>query len=150
VWKRFCICEKIDYHHESVLNLRNICRGSLTQWSVSWSRSVVPKYGSKLNKGGEGSQMGSRCDPKRGCVFSKLPGLTVFVCSIGTWEKNRLLTLKTNFATSCQKSLLFSHVVWGLGREVFTKLRFGSRSKKFGNRWSSHSSVSGWSLFQIH
>jgi len=25
--------------------------------------------------------------------------------------------------------------VWGLGREMFTKLRFQSRSKKFWNRW---------------
>jgi len=38
-------------------------------------------------------------------------------------------------------------VVWSLGREMLTKLRFGLHSKKFGNRWSSHSGVSGWSLF---
>jgi len=54
-----------------------------------------------------------------------------------------MLTLKTNLATYCQKSAtqsVFFHklfkvwvVVWG----VFTKLRFGQRSKKFGNRWSS-------------
>jgi len=48
-----------------------------------------------------------------------------------------LLTLKTNLATCCQKSstqsVFFSYVVWGLGHEVFTKLGFGSCSRKFGN-----------------
>jgi len=48
-----------------------------------------------------------------------------------------LLTLKTNLAACCQKPstqpVFFSYVVWGLGPEVCTKLRFGSRSKKFGN-----------------
>jgi len=60
-----------------------------------------------------------------------------------------MLTLKTNFATYCQKypiglQSLFFHtlfkdwaVVWG----VFTKLRFGERSNKFGNRCSSHFNV---------
>jgi len=66
-----------------------------------------------------------------------------------------MLALKTNLATYCQKSpiglqSLFFHtsfkdwvVVWG----VFTKLRFGGRSQKFGNRCSSHFSESVWSFF---
>jgi len=55
-----------------------------------------------------------------------------------------MLTLKTSLATYCQNhryDRYFFHnmfeawvVVWG----VFTKLRFGWGSKKFGNRWSSH------------
>jgi len=39
-----------------------------------------------------------------------------------------------------QTTFIFSYAVWGLGREVFTKLRFGSCSKKFG-RWSCRSSI---------
>ena len=52
------------------------------------------------------------------------------------------MTLKTNLATHRQKSSVNSvfyftlkYAIWDLGREMFTKLRFGSRSKKFGNRW---------------
>ena len=49
-----------------------------------------------------------RGDPNLVCwltVFSTLP-LFVCVClySVGTWEKSRLLTLKTNLATWCQNS----------------------------------------------
>jgi len=58
-------------------------------------------------------------------------------------RKSRLLTLKTNFTTYCQKNLPYNHffsclthAVRGLDREMFTKLRFGSRSM-FGNRWST-------------
>jgi len=40
--------------------------------------------------------------------------------------------VKTNVATYGQRS---SNAFSGLGREVFTKLRFESRSKKFGNHW---------------
>jgi len=39
------------------------------------------------------------------------------------------------------QSLFISHVVFGLGREVFTKHRFESSSKKCGNLWSSLSSI---------
>jgi len=108
------------------------------------------------NNSGEVSKNGPcRGDPNRSCVFSTLP-LLVFVYSISTyWEKSGMLTLKTNLSTYCQKSpirlqSLFFHmlfkdwvVVWG----VFSKLRFGERSKKFGNRCSSHFSVSGWNFF---
>jgi len=55
--------------------------------------------GRNLNKGGEGSKNGShRGDPKiqTGVVYiQRYHCLSVSVCSVHTWEKSTLLTLKT-------------------------------------------------------
>jgi len=56
--------------------------------------------------------------------------LCLSVCSVGTWEQSRLLLLKTNLVARCSPNT-------DLGR-----------AQTFGNRWSSHSSVSGWSLLK--
>ena len=154
------------------------------------------------NKGREGSKMG-RPEAIQTWVVYIQRYHCLSVCRVGASGKSRLLTLKTNLPTCCQKSSIqsssiatgalvglsppnwnikhckstdfyqifkcqalctnvkppfwrvsgdssdtintFSYVVWDLGREVFTKLRFGSPSKKCGRRWFSHFSVSGWS-----
>jgi len=64
-----------------------------------------------------------------------------------------MLTLETNLETYCQNhryNHYFFHKLfeaWVVVSGVFTKLRFRSRSKKFGNRSFSHYSMSGWSFF---
>jgi len=88
-------------------------------------------------KSREGSKIGRAEAIQTGVInFQLYHCLSVSVCSRDAWERSRLLTLKTNLATCCQKSstlpAVFSYDVWGLGRQGFIKLRFGSRSKKFG------------------
>ena len=151
VWKRLYICENeatIEFYHGSAIcnKLRNrpTCRRSLTQRLVSWSSPVVSKVRIKTQGRVKGQRIGRAEAIQTGVInFQLYHCLSVSVCSIDTWEKSRLLTLKTNLATCCQKSstlpVFFSYVGWGLGRQVFTELRFGVCSKKF-------SSVSGWSL----
>jgi len=145
VWKRLCICEKeatIDFYHGSAIcnKLRNrpTCRRSLTQRLFSWSSPVVSKVWIKTKERVDKGQKIGRAEAiQTGVIhFQLYHCFSVSVCSVDTWEKSRLLTLKTNLATCCQKSstltVFFSYVGWGLGRQVFTKLRFGSCSKKFG------------------
>jgi len=59
--------------------------------------------------------------------------LSLSIFSVGTWEKSGLLTLKmtlTTYSTAkAFQSLFSSYVFWGLGREVFTKHRFGRAQK---------------------
>ena len=56
--------------------------------------------------------------------------LSVSVCSVGRRERSRLLTWKTSLTTYCQNNqydpyyFMLTYVIWGWGREVFTKLRF--------------------------
>ena len=117
---------------------RPTCRCSSTQRLVSWSSPVVPKVWIKTQRRVEkGQKMGLTEAIQTGVIkFQLYHCLSASVCSADTWEKSRLLTLKTSLATCCQKSpmlpVFFSYVVWCLGRQVFTKLGFGSRSKKFG------------------
>jgi len=144
VWKRLRICENettIDYHGSAICNkLRNrpTCCRSLTQPLISWSSPVVSKVWIKTQGRVEKGQKIGRAEAIQTEVINFQPYhcLSVSACSRDSWEKSRLLTLKTNLATCCQKSstlpVVFSYDVWGLGRQVFTKLRFGSRSKKFG------------------
>ena len=145
VWKRLRYCENaatIDFYHGSAIcnKLRNRppCRRSLTQRLVSWSRPEVSKVWIKTQgKVEKGQKIGRATAIQTGVTNFQLHHyLSVSVCSRDTWEKSRLLTLKTNLATCCQKSstlpMLFSYVVWGLNHQVFTKLKFGSHSKKFG------------------
>jgi len=74
------------------------------------------------------------------CNFSSV-SVSVLQCSVRTWERSRMLTLKTNLATSCkhhsynQNFVMLTYAVWGLGRKMFTKIRFQSSSKKFWSRW---------------
>ena len=105
VWKWLWICENeatINYHHGSAAKFRNTCRRSLTQRLVRWSSPVVPKVrvetrtrvakGQKLGRA-QVIQTGVVCFQRHHCLS---------VCSLDTWEKSRLLTLRTNLATYCQ------------------------------------------------
>jgi len=102
-WLWFCENEAtINYHHDSAAKLRNTCRRSLTQRLVSWSRPVASKVfvdtRTRVAKGhkmglAEVIQTGAACFQRYHCLS---------VCSLGTWEKSRLLTLTTNLATYCQ------------------------------------------------
>jgi len=130
----------MDYYHGSAQKLRNrpTCRSIL---HTTVGKLIWPCGSQSMDqnpKGGEGSKNGScRGDPNRSCRCWTLPLLVCFfvsVCSIDIWEKSGLLTLKTNIAT-CRKSsaqVFFTRCL-RLGLGLFTKLRFGSRSKKFGN-----------------
>jgi len=55
------------------------------------------------------------------------------VGSVGTWNKRRFQTLKTNLATYCHKSSMqpsfFSYAVCGFGREMFTNSDLGRAEK---------------------
>jgi len=94
---------------------------------------VVTQTGSskyhKMGRAGPG-------DPKTGRTFSTL-ALLVYVYNGDICEKSIFLKLKGNSVIYCQNSSIqsafFSYAVWDLGREVFTKLWFGSRSKRYGN-----------------
>ena len=61
-----------------------------------------------------------------------MTGCLCLVHFIHIWKISRVLTLKTH-----------SFDVWSLGREMFIKLRFRSRSKKFKNHWSIDTNISG-------
>jgi len=147
VWKRLCICENeaaIDFYHGSAIcnKLRNspTCRRSLTQRLISWSSPVVSKVWIKTQGRVEKGQKIGRAEAiQTGVINIQLYHcLSVSFCSIDTWEKSRLLRLQANLVTCCQKSstlpIFFSYVGWGLGRQVFIKLRFGSLSKTFGKQ----------------
>ena len=136
-WKRLCICENeatIDYYHGSAKKLKvadlspqlNTTVGYLIKPSGSRSMEQNPKKGQKMGRASR------RDDSNRSCRFSTLP---LLVCSVDTWEKSRLLTLKSNLQLAAEIThtiRILLYVVWGLGQEVFTKLRFWSCSKKFG------------------
>jgi len=48
-------------------------------------------------------------------------------------RKEQIADIKNDTATYCT-IIIFSYLVRGLNREVFTKLTFWSRSRKVGNR----------------
>ena len=112
VWKRLRICENeatIDFYHGcAICNKlwnRPTCRRSLTQRLVSWSSPVVSKVRIKTQGRVKGQRIGRAEAIQTGVInFQLYHCLSVSVCSIDTWEKSRLLTLKTNLATCCQKS----------------------------------------------
>jgi len=99
---------------------------------------VVPKVWIKTQSSAEkGQKMGCEEAIQTEVVhFQCYHWLCVSICRGDSWEKSRLLMLKKKFSACCQKSStqsnFISYVVWGLCREVFTKLRFWSRSKTFG------------------
>jgi len=82
--------------------MRNACRRSITQRLVSWSSPVVPKvWVETRTRVAKGQKMGRAEVIQTGVVcFRRYHCLSV--CSLGTWEKSRLLTLRTNLATYCQ------------------------------------------------
>jgi len=75
-----------------------------------------------------------RFDPNLSCIFSMLPLL--FCVCLGTWDKSIPDTESelSNFLPKIIHTiiLIFSDAYWSLNGEVFTKLGFGSRSKKLG------------------
>ena len=89
----------------------------LTQRFVSWSIPVVPRVWIKTQRRVEkGQKMGlARAIQTCDVYFQRYHCLSVSACSVGTWEKSRLLTLQTNLAACCQKSLiqsLFYHTLF--------------------------------------
>ena len=94
--------------------------------------------GCDQNKGGEGQKNRWRQAVQTWVMYLQRYHCLWCVCNIGTWEKSRLLTLKTNLATFCQKhpyNQYFFHFnirCLRLCREMFTKLRFESRVLRSG------------------
>ena len=88
------------------LRNRPTCRRSLTQRLVSLSSPVVPTVWIKTQRRVEKGQKRDRAEAIQTCdvFFQRYHCLSVSACSVGTWEKSRLLTLKTNLATCCRKS----------------------------------------------
>jgi len=84
----------VDYRHSSTLKVRNTCRCSLPQRLVRWCSTVVPKvWVETQTKVAKGQKMGRA---EAGVVyFQRYHCLSVSVCSVHTWQKWRLLTLKT-------------------------------------------------------
>jgi len=111
VWKWLSIYENeatIDYHHGSALKLRNrpACRYSLTQWLVSWSIPVVPKVWVETQirvAQGQNYAAPRRSKPELH-IFKVTTACLCLSGSVGTWEKNSLLTLKMILASYCRKS----------------------------------------------
>ena len=133
-----CVFAKTKPRPRLCKKLRNrpTCRRSLTQRLVNWSTQWFSIWIKTQRRVGRGQKMGRAEAIQPGVTdFQRYHGLSA--CSVDTWEKSRLLRLKTNLETCCQKSstqsVFLSYVVWGLGHEVFTKLRSASCWKKFGN-----------------
>jgi len=107
VLKRLCICQTKS---QSIITMalqwnRPTCHRGLTYRLVGWSSPVAPKVWIKTHIPREGSKNGSRRGDLTGVVdFQRYHCLSASVCSVDTWEKSILLTLKTNLATCCQKS----------------------------------------------
>ena len=137
LWKR----RHKQLSHGSAVKFRNTCRRSLTQRLVSWSSPVVPKvWVETRTRVAKGQKMGRAQVIQTGFVcFQRHHCLSV--CSLDTWEKSRLLTLRTKLATYCQNH---SHNHYFFIRFL---RRVHQTQKNLGNRWSSHSSVRSWSLF---
>jgi len=145
-FKQTCIClthstpsvKKVGYlrkrRHNRLLSPR-LCSKvkkyvppQLTQRLVSLFSQWFPKYVSKPKQGRQTVKKGShRGDPSRSCVFSTQP---LLVCLYRYVRREETADIKNE-----------------LRREVFTKLKFGSGSKKFGSHWYSYSNVNVWSLF---
>jgi len=144
VWKWLWFCENeatINYHHGSAVKFRNTCRRSSTQRLVSWSSLVVPKvWVETRTRVAKGQKMGCAQVIHTGVVFFQRHH-SLSVCSLYTWKKSRLLTLRTYLATYCQNHS-HNHIFF-----IRCLRRVHQTQKNLGNRWSSHSSVSGWSLF---
>jgi len=94
-----CVCENegtTDYHHGSSLKVRNTCRCSLTQRLVRWCSPWFPKYGSKPKQGWRRvNKWATPRRSKRVVYFQRYYCFSVSFCSVRTWEKGRLQTLKT-------------------------------------------------------
>ena len=146
VWQlsqhKMCVCENEaandNYHQGSALKLRNTCCCSLTQRLVRWSCPVVHKAWVETHtRVAKGQKMGRTEAIQTGVVyFQHYHWLTVSVSSVQTWEKSWLLTSKTTLQLTA-KSHSCNHnffVFLRLNREVFIKLRFGSRSKMVRSR----------------
>jgi len=144
VWKWLWFCENeatINYHNGSAVKFRNTCRRSLTHRLVSWSGPVVPKgWVETRTRVAKGQKM-SRAEVIQTGVVCFHSYYCLSVGSLGTWEKSRLLALRTNLATYCQNHSHNHYFVIRCLRRVH------QTQKNLGKRWSSHSRVSGWSLF---
>ena len=110
----------------------NTTVGSLMKPSGSQNMGRNP------NKGGEGSTNGPRRGvPNESCIFNvTTASLCMSVAYIlekraDCWHLKRLSKLLLRIIHTIS---ILSYLVWGLNREVFTKLRFWSRSKMGGNR----------------
>ena len=99
---------------------RPIYRCSSTQRLVSWYSPVVAKVWIKTQRRVEKGQKMDHAEAIQTGVLDFQCYHCLSVCSVDTCEKSRLLTLKTNLATCCQKS---SHNQYFLIR----CLRLGSR-----------------------
>jgi len=118
------------------------CRRSLTQRLVSWSSPVVSKVRIRTQRRvGKGQKMGRAEAIQTGVInFQLYPCLSA--CSIDTWEKSRLLTLKTNLATCCKNQPHFQYF-------FIRCLRYGSPGVHQTQIWVALKKVwevSGWSL----
>jgi len=74
----------------------------LTKRLVSWPSQVFPKVGVEIQT----REANDRDQVVQTWVayFQRCHCLTVSVCSVGTWEKSRLLILKTNLVAVCSPS----------------------------------------------
>jgi len=127
----------INCHYGSALKLWNTCRRSLTQRLVSWCSPVVPKVWvetqTRVAKGQK--WVTPRWAEAELCIFNVT---TACLCSVHTWGKSRLLTLKNDWTTYCEKSSIqssFFHTlfeVWDLNREVSPNSDLGRAQKSLG------------------
>jgi len=80
------------------------CRCSSTQRFVSWYSPVVAKVWIKTQRRVEKGQKMDHAEAIQTGVLDFQRHHCLSVCTVDTCEKSRLLTLKTNLATCCQKS----------------------------------------------
>ena len=78
---------------------------SITQWLVSSSSPVVPEVWIETQT--KVAKKALNWGDQTGIVYFQLTNhcLSVFVCSVGTLEKSRLLLLKTNLVARCSPNL---------------------------------------------
>jgi len=114
-----CVCENedivyiifvtIDYHHSSVLQVRNTCRCSLTQRLVRWCIPVVPKILIETQtRVAKGQQMGRAEAIQTSCVFPTLPPLLCVCLQRTYFRKEQIADIKNDLATYCYKSSIQS------------------------------------------
>jgi len=118
-------------HYSKILSTHVLCN-HLNQW--------FPKSGLRPKK--ESRWVKNWVAPRRSKLQLDIFNVTtasLSVCSIGTWKTSRLLTLKTDLATYCQKSstqliTFFIHCLRHRSRGVH-RTQIWVALKKFGNGW---------------